>query len=130
MADLKYPEDLKYTESDEWIRIEGDTATIGITDYAQDALNDIVYVELQAVGTSIDAGEAFGEIESVKAASEVLLPVAGEIVAVNEALEDAPETINSDPYGEGWLVKIKVTDDSNLADLMDAEAYKAYNADR
>jgi len=130
MADLKYPEDLKYTESDEWIRIEGDTATIGITDYAQDALNDIVYVELQPVGTSIDAGEAFGEIESVKAASEVLLPVAGEVIAVNEALEDAPETINSDPYGDGWLVKIKVTDDSNLADLMDAEGYKAYNADR
>jgi glycine cleavage system H protein len=124
MADLKYPEDLKYAESDEWIRIEGDTATIGISDYAQDALNDLVYVEFKDVGDTIDAGEPFGEVESVKAASEVFLPVSGEIIEVNEALEGEPDIINSDPYGAGWMVKIKITDDSNLANLMDAAAYK------
>lgn len=126
MADIKFPDDLKYAESDEWIRIEGDTATIGISDFAQDSLNDLVYVEFKEVGETLDAGESFGEIESVKAASEVYLPVAGEIIEVNETLEGEPETINADPYGAGWLVKIKVTDDTNLANLMDAEAYKAF----
>jgi len=130
MADLKYPEDLKYAESDEWIRVEGDTATIGISDYAQDALNDLVYVEFKDVGDKLNAGESFGEVESVKAASEVYMPVAGEIVEVNEELEGEPEIINDDPYGKGWLIKIKVTDDSNLTNLMDAAAYKAYNENR
>jgi glycine cleavage system H protein len=130
MAELKYPEDLKYAESDEWVRIQGDTATVGLSDYAQDALNDIVYLELKEVGTALAAGEAFGEVESVKAASDLILPIGGEIIEVNSALEDEPEIINSDPYGEGWLVKIKVTDESPLDDLMDAKKYKAYNDKR
>lgn len=126
MADLNYPADLKYAESDEWIRVEGDTATIGISDYAQDSLNDLVYAEFKTVGEMLEAGEAFGEIESVKAASEVYVPVAGEIIEVNDELEGEPEIVNEDPYGNGWMVKIKVTDASNLDNLMDAEAYKAY----
>ncbi|MDQ7026493.1 MAG: glycine cleavage system protein GcvH [Anaerolineae bacterium] len=123
---MKYPEDLKYAESDEWIRVDGDTATIGISDYAQEALNDLVYVEFKEVGETLAQGEAFGEVESVKAASEVYLPVAGEITAVNSDLEGDPETVNGDPYGAGWMIKIKITDSSNLANLMDATAYKEY----
>jgi glycine cleavage system H protein len=131
MADLKYPNDVKYAQSDEWLRVDGDTATLGISDYAQDALNDLTYTEfLKEVGESIDAGDAVAEVESVKATSEIYCPVAGEIIEVNTALEDDPELVNSDPYGEGWLVKIKVTDDSGLAELMDADAYKTYNEDR
>jgi glycine cleavage system H protein len=126
MADLQFPEDLKYSEADEWIRIEGDTATLGISDYAQDALNDLVYVEFKEVGDTLEQGESFGEVESVKAASEVYMLVAGEIIAVNDELEGDPELINQDPYGKGWLIKIRVTDDSNLANLMDAAAYKVY----
>ncbi len=126
MADLTYPADLKYAESDEWIRVEGDTATIGISDYAQDSLNDLVYVEFKEAGEALAAGESFGEIESVKAASEVYLPVAGEIIEVNSELEGEPEIVNEDPYGNGWMVKIKVTDASNLENLMDAAAYKEY----
>ena len=126
MADLNYPADLKYAESDEWIRVEGDTAIIGISDYAQDSLNDLVYAEFKTVGEMLEAGEAFGEIESVKAASEVYVPVAGEIIEVNDELEGEPEIVNEDPYGNGWMVKIKVTDASNLDNLMDADAYKAY----
>jgi glycine cleavage system H protein len=124
MAELKFPADVKYAESDEWIRVDGDTATIGISDYAQDALNDLVYVEFKAVGESLAAGEAFGEIESVKAASEVYMPVAGEIIAVNDELSSEPEMVNEDPFGNGWMVKIRISDASNLANLLDAEAYK------
>jgi glycine cleavage system H protein len=126
MADLQFPENLKYSEADEWIRIEGDTATLGISDYAQDALNDLVYVEFKEVGDTLEQGESFGEVESVKAASEVYMLVAGEIIAVNDELEGDPELINQDPYGKGWLIKIRVTDDSNLANLMDAATYKTY----
>lgn len=126
MADLKYPADLKYAESDEWVRIEGDVATFGISDYAQDALNDLVYAEFKEVGESVAAGEAFGEVESVKAASEVYALVAGEIIEVNEELETDPEIINADPYGDGWMVKVRVSDASNLEKLMDADAYKEY----
>lgn len=126
MADFNFPTDLKYAESDEWIRVEGDTATIGISDYAQDALNDLVYVEFKEVGDTVGAGGSFGEVESVKAASEVYLPVAGEITEVNTELEGEPEIVNEDPYGNGWMVKIKITDDSNLDNLMDAAAYKEY----
>jgi glycine cleavage system H protein len=124
MADLQYPDDLKYAESDEWIRVEGDTATIGISDYAQDALNDLVFVEFKEVGDTLEQGESFGEVESVKAASEVYMPVAGEIIEVNGDLEGNPETVNEDPYGAGWMIKIRITDDSNLANLMNAAAYK------
>jgi len=125
MTDIKFPEDLKYAKTDEWIRVDGDTATVGISDYAQDALNDIVYVEFKDVGDTISQGETFGEVESVKAASELVMPVSGEILEVNTTLEDSPETINSDPYGDGWLVKIKITDASGLDALLDAAAYKA-----
>jgi glycine cleavage system H protein len=126
MAELKYPADLKYAKSDEWVRLEGDIATLGVSDYAQDALNDLVYVEFKPVGTTLAAGDAVGEVESVKAASSIYSPVAGEIVEVNSALESTPETVNSDPYGAGWMVKIKVSDPAPLNDLMDADAYKAY----
>lgn len=118
------PAELQYSKSHEWIRIEGDEATVGITDYAQDALGDVVYVDLPQVGASYDAEAVFGVVESVKAASDLYLPVAGEILAVNEALANRPELINSDPYGEGWLVKIKVA--PGIGALMSADAYAAY----
>jgi len=130
MGDWKVPADLKYAESDEWFRVDGDTVTIGITDYAQDQLNDIVYVEFKDVGDAIGAGDSFGEVESVKAASELYSVVGGEIIEVNEALEDTPETVNADPYGEGWMVKIKAEDTSGLDGLMDAEAYDKYCDER
>ena len=130
MGDWNIPADLKYAKSDEWFRVEGDVVTIGISDYAQDQLNDIVYVEFKSVGESIGAGDMFGEVESVKAASELNSAVAGEILEVNEALEDTPETINADPYGAGWMVKLKVDDMSELDALMDAEAYTKYCNER
>ncbi|HEY1016026.1 MAG TPA: glycine cleavage system protein GcvH [Herpetosiphonaceae bacterium] len=116
------PDGLKYAKSHEWIKVEGDTATIGISDYAQHALGDIVFVELPDVGASFGAGDSFGVVESVKAASDVYLPVSGEVVEINEALLDAPETVNSDPYGAGWLVKITVA--GGLEDLLDKAAYE------
>lgn len=127
---MKYPEDLKFAESDEWVRVEGDTATIGISDYAQDALNDLVYAEFKEVGETLAAGDPFGEIESVKAASEVYMPIGGEIIAVNDELESEPEIVNEDPYGNGWMIKIRITDDSKLANLMDAAAYKEFCENR
>ncbi|MBN2500236.1 MAG: glycine cleavage system protein GcvH [Anaerolineales bacterium] len=127
---MNIPKDLKYSEDDEWIRVEGDTGTVGITDYAQDSLSDIVYVELPAVGDSFDAGETFGVVESVKAAADLLMPVAGEIVGINSALEDSPELVNSDPFGEAWIVKIKLSNAGELDGLMDAAAYEAYLAGR
>jgi len=130
MGDWKVPADLKYAESDEWFRVDGDTVTIGITDYAQDQLNDIVYVEFKDVGDSLSAGDSFGEVESVKAASELYSVIGGEIIEVNEALEDSPETVNADPYGAGWMVKIKTDDTSPLDGLMDAEAYDKYCDER
>ena len=131
MADFKAPDELKYTESDEWVRIEGDTATIGITDYAQDALNDLVFVDFHGeAGDEKEAGDSFAEVESVKAASEVYMPIGGEILEFNEALEDEPELINDDPYGDGWIVKVTVTDDSNLSELMDAAGYQEYCENR
>lgn len=130
MGDLKTPNDVKYTESDEWVRIDGDTATLGITDYAQDALNDIVYVELPEVGDSFGAGDAYGTVESVKAASDLNTPLAGEVIEVNSDLEDDPEIINSDAYGEGWIVKLKLTGGADVSGLMDATAYAKYCEDR
>jgi len=130
MGDWKVPADLKFAESDEWFRVEGDVVTIGISDYAQDQLNDIVYVEFKEVGDEIGAGDSFGEIESVKAASEVYSVVAGEIIEVNGDLDDSPEIVNADPYGSGWMVKIKATDTSGLDALMDATAYDKYCDER
>ena len=118
---MTIPEDLQYTKSHEWVRIEGDTVTIGITDHAQDELGDVVFVELPDEGDTFDAGESFGTVESVKAVSDLYTPVGGEVVEVNSALEDAPENINEDPYGEGWIVKLRTTDE---ADLLSPEEYE------
>jgi glycine cleavage system H protein len=126
MSTMNAPADLKYAKSDEWLRLEGDTATVGISDFAQDQLNDIVFVELPEVGKTVSKGEAFGVVESVKAASDLYAPISGTVTEVNTALEDSPELINSDPFGKGWIVKLQVTDASGADDLMDAEAYKAY----
>ena len=122
---FKTPAELQYAKSHEWIRIEGDEATIGISDYAQDSLGDVVYVELPDVGASFDAGETFGAVESVKAASDLYMPVAGEVTAVNDALVSTPETLNSDPYEAGWMLKIKVAE-GVVGALMSAEAYEKY----
>ena len=118
---MNIPEDLQYTDSHEWVRIEGDTATIGITDHAQDELGDVVFVELPDEGATFDAGESFGTVESVKAVSDLYTPVGGEVVEVNSALGDAPEKINEDPYGEGWIVKLRT---SGEAELLSAEGYE------
>lgn len=127
MAALKYPAELKYTKSDEWVRVEGDTATIGISDYAQDALNDLTYLEYNVdVGDTVEAGEGVAEVESVKASSTIYTPLAGDVIAVNTSISDSAETINADPYGQGWLVRLRVSDTTVLADLMDATAYQAY----
>lgn len=123
---MNTPQDLHYAKSDEWVRIEGDVATIGISDYAQDALNDIVYVEFPSVGDAFKKGDSFGSVESVKAASDVYLPISGTVTEVNSELEDSPELINSDPYGKGWLVKVKLSGAPDLSDLMDASAYIEY----
>lgn len=127
---LKFPSDLKFLKSDEWLRVEGDIGTVGISDYAQDQLNDIVYVDLPDVGATFKQGEQFGAVESVKAASDLYLPVAGEVIEVNGALEKAPETINTDPYEKGWLVRIKITDSAGIAAMMDAAAYEEYCKNR
>ncbi len=124
------PADLRYTKDDEWIRVDGDVGIIGITDYAQDALSDIVYVELPSEGENFQEGDAFGVVESVKAASDLYMPLSGEVVAVNEDLPDAPETLNSDPYGEGWLIRVKFSDAGELDSLMDSAAYSAYCDER
>ncbi len=121
---FKTPAELQYSKTHEWIRIEGDEATVGITDYAQDALGDVVYVDLPQVGARFEADGVFGAVESVKAASDLYLPVAGEIIAVNEALITTPELINKDPYGEGWIVKIRVA--PGIGALMSAETYAAF----
>jgi glycine cleavage system H protein len=121
---FKTPAELQYTKSHEWIRIEGEEATVGITDYAQDTLGDVVYVELPEVGASFDAGATFGAVESVKAASDLYLPVAGEVLAVNDALVERPEILNGDPYGEGWMLKIRVA--PGVGALMSAAAYEKY----
>ena len=120
-----YPEDLKYTAEHEWVRAgDGGTVRVGITDYAQEALGDIVYVSLPEVGTDVTAGEAFGEVESTKSVSDVFAPVAGTVSARNEALEAQPELLNSDPYGEGWIVEIDVPDPGALDTLLDAAGYR------
>jgi glycine cleavage system H protein len=129
MAQLKTPTDLKYQKSDEWIRIEGDTATIGITDYAQDALNDVVFVELPEVGKTFAAGEVFGTVESVKAASDLMMPLGGTVTEVNTTLKQRPDNINADPYGDGWIIRIRL-DGGDNPNLLDADAYIAWNATR
>ena len=122
---MNFPNDVKYTKEHEWIRQEGDVAYVGITDYAQEQLGDIVFVDIQTVGETLAADEVFGTIEVVKTISGLFLPVAGEVLEQNEALEEQPELVNKDPYGEGWLIKIKPAADADFDSLLDAEAYKA-----
>ena len=122
---MNFPQNLKYTNEHEWIRVEGDIAYVGITDYAQEQLGDIVFVDILTVGETLEAGETFGTIEVVKTISDLFLPVAGEVMEQNEALEENPGLVNKDPYGEGWLIKVKPTDLKAVEDLLDAEAYKA-----
>ncbi|RNC84317.1 MAG: glycine cleavage system protein GcvH [Winogradskyella sp.] len=122
---MNIPADLKYTKDHEWVKIEGDTATIGITDFAQGELGDIVYVEVETLDETLDAEEVFGTVEAVKTVSDLFLPLSGEIVEFNETLEDEPELVNSDPYGAGWMIKLKFSDESQVEDLMSAEDYKA-----
>ena len=125
---MEIPAELRYSEEHEWVRMDGDVATIGITAYAQDSLGDIVFVELPAAGRSLAVGDGFGVVESVKAVSDVYSPVPGEIVEVNSALESAPENVNSAPYGDGWMIKVRVSDPTALDKLMDAEAYTGFTA--
>lgn len=122
---MNFPSNVKYTKDHEWIRLEGDVAYVGITDYAQDQLGDIVFVDITSEGETLDANEVFGTIEVVKTVSDLFLPVAGEVLEQNEALEEQPELVNKDPYGEGWLIKIKPSNAADIDKLMDAEAYKA-----
>lgn len=125
---MNVPENLKYTEHDEWVQLEGDVATIGISDYAQNELGEIVFVELPEVGASLAADDAFGVVESVKAVADVNTPLGGEVTEVNSGLEDDPSKINSSAFEAGWLIKIKVSDTAPLKELMDAEAYKTYRS--
>lgn len=128
---MNVPPDLKYTENDEWVRVEGDTGTIGITDYAQDQLSDVVYVEvLVEEGEELSKGDSCATVESVKAAADVYMPVSGTVTEVNDDLPDTPERVNSDPYGKAWMIKITLSNPSELDELMDAEAYNKFSEER
>ena len=121
---MNIPSELKYTKDHEWIQIEGTIATIGITDFAQGELGDIVYVDVDTLDDTVQEGEIFGSVEAVKTVSDLFMPLTGEVIAFNEALEDDPELVNSDPYNKGWMIKIEISDNSQISDLLDAEAYK------
>lgn len=121
---MNIPSELKYTKDHEWVKVEGDVATIGITDFAQSELGDIVYVDVDSLDDTLKVEEVFGSVEAVKTVSDLFMPLSGEVTEFNEGLEDEPELVNSDPYGKGWMIKIKVSDDSQLENLLDAEAYK------
>lgn len=121
---MNIPSDLKYTSDHEWIKIDGDVATIGITDFAQSELGDIVYVEIETEGETLDKGEVFGTVEAVKTVSDLFMPVSGEVIEVNEGIEGEPESVNSDPYGNGWMVKVKISDSSELDALLSSEDYE------
>lgn len=123
---MAHPADRKYSEEHEWVVVDGDVATIGISDFAQDQLGEVVYVDLPSEGDSIASGDSFGEIESVKSVSELFAPLTGEVVEVNESLADAPETVNSDPHGEGWMIKVRMDDPSEFDGLMSADEYDAF----
>jgi glycine cleavage system H protein len=127
---MTYPREFRYTKEHEWISAKGDTATIGITDYAQHELGDVVFVELPTAGTKVTAGKTFGTVESVKAVSEIYAPVSGEVIEANAELPNKPETINSDPHGAGWLIKVKLANPAEVNSLMDASAYEAYIAEK
>ena len=121
---MNIPQELKYTKDHEWVKIEGDTATIGVTDFAQGELGDIVYVEVETLDETLDKEEVFGTVEAVKTVSDLYMPLSGEIVEFNDSLEDEPEKVNEDPYGEGWMIKIKMTDTSEVESLLSADEYK------
>ncbi|TXD94918.1 MULTISPECIES: glycine cleavage system protein GcvH [Gillisia] len=123
---MNIPHELKYTKDHEWVKIDGNVATIGVTDFAQGELGDIVYVEVETVGETMEREEVFGTVEAVKTVSDLFLPLAGEIIEFNESLEDAPEKVNTDPYGDGWMVKIKISDEDEIAGLMSPEDYKDF----
>lgn len=122
---MKVPQHLRYSSDHEWVAVEGNRARVGITDYAQDALGDVVFVQLPAVGAKVTAGESFGEVESTKSVSDIYAPVSGEVVAVNQAVADSPEVLNTDPYGDGWLCEIEMTDPGQAEALLDPAAYHA-----
>lgn len=122
---MNVPAELKYTKEHEWIRVEGEEAVVGITDYAQSQLGDIVFVECETVGDELEAGDTFGTIEAVKTVSDLYLPVGGEVLEFNEALEDEPELVNKDPYGKGWIIRVKIGNETEIDGLLNAEAYKA-----
>ncbi|MCP4883560.1 MAG: glycine cleavage system protein GcvH [Flavobacteriales bacterium] len=121
---MNIPEELKYTKDHEWVKIEGDIATIGITDFAQGELGDIVYVDIETVDETIEQNEVFGSVEAVKTVSDLFMPLSGEITEFNESLEDAPEKVNSDAYGDGWMIKMKITNTAEIDSLLDASGYK------
>ncbi len=121
---MNLPSDLKYTKDHEWVKIEGDIATIGVTDFAQSELGDIVYVEVETVGDTMDKDEVFGTVEAVKTVSDLFLPLSGEIIEFNESLESEPEKVNTDPYGEGWMIKLKLSNNDEIAELLDDAGYK------
>jgi len=127
MSEFEYPDDLRYSTDHEWVRERGDgVVRVGITAYAQDALGDVVYVSLPTVGDALSKGDACGEVESTKSVSDIYAPLAGEVTSVNETLDDAPESINTDPYGEGWMYELKLDDDGALGDLLDVEGYREH----
>lgn len=121
---MNIPQELKYTKDHEWVKLEGDIATIGVTDFAQGELGDIVYVEVETLDESLDREEVFGTVEAVKTVSDLFMPVSGEIIEFNDSLEDEPEKVNNDPYGEGWMIKVKLSDASEVEDLLSPEEYK------
>lgn len=122
---MNIPGNLKYTKDHEWVKIEGNVATVGITDFAQGELGDIVYVDVDTLDDNVEEGEVFGSVEAVKTVSDLFMPLAGEVIEFNDALEDDPELVNSDPYEKGWMIKLEISDESQIEDLLDAEAYKS-----
>lgn len=122
---MNFPEELKYTSDHEWIRVEGDEAIVGITEFAQSELGDVVFVEVETVGDNLNSGDTFGTVEAVKTVSDLFMPVDGEVISANEGLDGNPEKVNEDPYGEGWMIRVRLTDPSQVDDLLDAAAYKA-----
>lgn len=126
LTEMNFPAELRYTKEHEWVRLEGDIATVGITDFAQSELGDIVYVEIETAGQTLAQDEIFGSVEAVKTVSDLFLPIAGEILEINEALVNAPELVNSDPFGEGWMIKMKVANIADVEALMDTDSYKEH----
>lgn len=120
---MKIPEDLKYTKDHEWVRIEGNVATVGVTDFAQSELGDIVFVEIETLDEELEKEEVFGSVEAVKTVSDLFMPIGGTVIEINENIESSPELVNSDPYGEGWMIKIEINEDSDIENLLTAEAY-------